>query len=239
MCQIVTNSLKQAYFRVGASATPYRDSGDDMLIRGCFGKNLCEISASELIQSGHLVKPTIYFIHVKGPKSRFQNWQNIYDDCIVENERYNCMIASLAEEYIKKGRRVLVLVQRIPHGKMLEQMVPGSTFLSGQSSKKKRLQMVARLTEGHIRCIISTAIFDEGIDIRPLDTLILAGQGKSPTRALQRIGRVIRTFKNKTTATVVDFMVYQKYLHEHGQARLKIYRTEPEFVIEPVFISGD
>ena len=84
---------------------------------------------------------------------------------------------------------------------------------------------------GEPQITIASTIFDEGIDVRPLDTLILAGGGKSPTRALQRIGRILRPYKGKNNAIAVDFMDTCKYMQGHSSQRLKIYKTEEEFDI--------
>lgn len=65
----------------------------------------------------------------------------------------------------------------------------------------------------------------------PLDALILAGAGKSPTRALQRIGRVIRSNSGKKDAVVIDFFDDVKYLRAHSKRREKLYRSEAEFQV--------
>ena len=63
--------------------------------------------------------------------------------------------------------------------------------------------------------------------------------GKSSGRALQRLGRVIRTYKGKKDAIVIDFIDQAPYLLEHTKARIDIYRTEPEFkIILPKRIRG-
>ena len=236
MCQIVTKSLKNAYFRWGASATPYRDQGDDLLIQSCFGKNVCEINASELIREGYLIKPEIHFIHINPPVSKFRNWQNIYKEQVVENEYYNTLITNLAEQYIKADRLILILVQQIEHGKTLESMIDGSLFVYGDSPKTERLSALKKLKNRYINCIISSSIFDEGVDCKPLNTLILAGQGKMATRAMQRVGRVLRPHESKKDAIVIDFFIHEKYLENHAKAREKMYKTEEEFQIEHVFI---
>lgn len=79
---------------------------------------------------------------------------------------------------------------------------------------------------------IASSIFDEGIDVKPLDALILAGGGKSQTRALQRIGRVIRPFDSKKDAVVVDFFDDMKYMRNHSKKRIKMYGTEKRFNIK-------
>ncbi len=233
-CQLVARSLKESYYTYGCSATPYRDEGDDLMIYACFGKKIAEINASQLVKEGWLIKPNIKIVHVRGPQSSFRQWQQLYKDQVSENVEYNAMVSNIANSYIKNNRIVLVLVQQIAHGKRLASAIPGSVFLSGKSSKKKRQEGINKLRQREISCIISTVIFDEGIDVRPLDTLLLAGQGKSRVRAMQRIGRILRPFEGKTTATAIDFRIHQKYLLDHSIEREKMYRTEPEYDIEEI-----
>lgn len=234
ICQLVARSLKESYYTYGMSATPYRDEGDDLIIQACFGNKIAEINASQLIKAGWLVKPSIKIVHVRGPKSPFRQWQQLYKDQVSENEEYNTMVSNIANAYVQNNRLVLVLVQQLAHGKRLANTIPGSIFLSGKSSKKKRQEGINQLRNRKISCIVSTVIFDEGIDVRPLDTVILSGQGKSRVRAMQRIGRILRPFEGKTTATCIDFRIHQKYLLQHSIEREKMYRTESEFIIEEI-----
>ena len=71
----------------------------------------------------------------------------------------------------------------------------------------------------------------QGLDLPALRSLILAGGGKSSTRALQRIGRVIRPWEGKKFGFVMDIWDVAPYFEEHGQRRLEIYRTEPKWEI--------
>lgn len=237
-CQLVARSLESSYYTYGMSATPYRDEGDDLMIQGCFGKKIAELSASQLIRTGWLIRPSVKIVHIRGPKSKFRQWQQLYKDQVTDNTEYNEVVASIANSYIKTKRLVLVLVTQIKHGKILSEMIPGSVFLSGASPKKIREENIKKLREREISCIVSSVIFDEGIDIRPLDTVLLAGQGRSKVRAMQRIGRILRPFPGKTVATAVDFRIHQKYLLKHSIEREKMYRTEEEYDIEEIDTDG-
>jgi superfamily II DNA or RNA helicase len=64
--------------------------------------------------------------------------------------------------------------------------------------------------------------------------LVLLGSGKSSTRALQRIGRVLRPYPGKTHASVIDFTDNAKFLYDHSLARQRIYETETEFIVTDV-----
>ena len=214
------------------SATPWRDKGDDILIDGCFGKCIADISASFLIKKGYLVKPTIHFSKVSNMRGLGRSsYPNVYRQAIVENELRNNMIVTMAIRFRDEGRKVLILVKQIAHGKILEKLIPDSIFLHGSTGKKKRQKHLDLMREAAPRVTIASVIFDEGIDCRPLDTLILAGGGKSPTRALQRIGRILRPYDHKRNAIAVDFLDNCKYMQSHSKRREAIYKTEKEFNI--------
>jgi len=111
-------------------------------------------------------------------------------------------------------------------------MIPNSTFLHGVHSSKQRGVHLEKMRQKEAGVTLATSIFDEGIDVSALDALVLAGSGKSATRALQRIGRILRPYPNKKDAIVIDFMDNYKYLKQHSLKREKIYKTEPKFEIE-------
>lgn len=83
------------------------------------------------------------------------------------------------------------------------------------------------LQDGRIDAILCTTVFDEGIDVPELKTVILAGGGKSPVKARQRVGRGLRLHDSKSEVLIIDFMdEHGKYLHRHSKERLKVWRAE-------------
>lgn len=236
-CQLIADHSLGAKYRYGLSATPWRDEGDDILIDGCFGKPIVDINASFLIRKGILVKPTIAFVHM--PHFSVEgSYQTVYKEGIVENIQRNTMIANIAKQMISNKRQTLLLCTQINHGETLEKMIPGSFFINGSHTGKQRDAWIAKMRRREAPVTIATSIFDEGVDVKPLDGLILAGSGKSQTRALQRVGRVIRAFtdpltgEKKKDAYVIDFKDRMKYMQGHSAKRRSIYETEPEFIIE-------
>ena len=231
-CQIISDASISCQYKFGMSATPYRDQGDDILIEGCFGRTIADINASFLIRKGYLIKPTIYFSKVRNMRGMARlSYSNIYKQAIVENGDRNNEIVELANGFKNSGRQVLILVKQIAHGKLLESLIPDSIFMHGGTGKKKRAKHLEIMRKGEPQITIASVIFDEGIDVRPLNTLLLAGGGRSPTRALQRIGRILRPCKGKINAIAVDFMDTCKYMQSHSKRRANIYKTEEEFEI--------
>jgi superfamily II DNA or RNA helicase len=226
--------LSSAYFRFGLSATPYRADQLDLLLEAALGRKIYVINSSALIDKGYLVPPTIRFIGLPPIRGNTGNmtYQEIYSRAIVENETRNRIICQEAAQYGSEQLTVLVLVQQIRHGEMLASQLPGATLLTGSVSSSIRQDVLDQLRRREINIVIATTLADEGLDIPTLDVLILAGGGKSETRALQRVGRSLRQSGEKTKAIVVDFAHSDRYLLEHSSRRLKIYQTEPRFKIE-------
>lgn len=235
-CQIISDASVSARYRYGMSATPWRDKGDDILIDGCFGSSIVDINASRLIIEGYLVKPYIYWIPIH-TNIRLNSYPKIYKDAIVRNEYRNTIIANLVKNLENQGKNILILCTQIQHGNILNKKIDGSVFLKGETSNKKRKKHLDKMRKKEKRITIATSIFDEGINCKSLDTLILAGGGKSPTRTLQRIGRILRLYEGKKKALVFDFEDKCKILNRHASQRKRIYKTEPEFKIEKLNIT--
>lgn len=261
----VANKCKNAYYRIGVSATPWRDAGDEMLIEACLNKKQegVMVTASDLIKLGYLVKPDIYFVPIK-QVYQGKNYNTIYNQAIVENESRNKIIYKITQQMYKRNKHILILFKTIKHGEAMQKellkrlgeevtpvrvvnpkngkettiRVKNVELLSGNDDTLRRAAVFKAVKEGICRCLIASTIADEGLDLPILDTLILAGGGKSSTRAFQRVGRVIRLFEGKEKAIVFDFIDYTPMLRRHSRARQKYYQTEPlwdihKFVVNP------
>jgi superfamily II DNA or RNA helicase len=239
--QLIAKNSKNARYRYGFSGTPWRDDGADLGLTAATGKQLIDIDATSLINKNVLVSPKIYFFNVPeidGYEASSHNkkpYPAIYDVFITNNEIRNKMVIESLEKLYNKGRKVLILIRRKKHGLNLLEMVPKhirAYFLSGDANSDEREAVKELFNADGVDVIIASQIFDVGIDLPKLDALILAGGGKSSTRALQRIGRIIRSFPGKKDAVVVDLIDNCQYLFLHSRKRHKIYKTEPAFQIK-------
>lgn len=261
----IANKCKNAYYRIGVSATPWRDAGDDLLIEAVLNKKKdAVINASMLIEMGYLVKPEIYFVPIK-QVFKGKNYQDIYNKAIVENLDRNKIITKIAYNMYIRDKHILMLYKNIKHGEKLLDMVSkrigekvkpftiknpktnkdvtvrvrNVELLSGNDDTVKRLAVFEAVKAGFCRCLIASTIADEGLDLPILDTLILAGGGKSSTRAFQRIGRVIRLHEGKTKGVVFDFTDYTPMLRRHSRNRQKYYEQEPLWDIHKFNVNPD
>jgi superfamily II DNA or RNA helicase len=78
--------------------------------------------------------------------------------------------------------------------------------LHGESGAELRLSEISRLRRGEIRAIFTVDIFNEGVDIPEVDTLLLLRPTESATVFLQQLGRGLRWAEGKSVLTVLDFI---------------------------------
>ena len=233
--QMLSKISSGARFRFLLSGTPWREMGDDILIEAVSGPKIFDLPATTLINRGVLVAPKIYFINVPRKRVIGKTYNEVYNNFIVNNDTRNGLIKDAAAKLVEGGRKVLILISKVEHGRIIYDMLSDDfrvDSLNGSTSSDARMAAIKQMKEGKLDILIASKIFDQGIDIPELDALILAGSGKSSARALQRIGRVIRSSPNKRWANVIEFWDNAKYLEEHSKLRLKIYRSEPGFQIK-------
>ncbi|MGX4691995.1 DUF3427 domain-containing protein [Streptomyces sp. JNUCC 63] len=91
--------------------------------------------------------------------------------------------------------------------------------LDSDSSADARAQALSDLRDGNLQVIFSVDLFNEGLDIPDVDTLLLLRPTNSATVFLQQLGRGLRRTETKPVLTVLDFI---------GQHRAE-FRFEEQF----------
>jgi superfamily II DNA or RNA helicase len=213
-----------AAIRIGLSATVHRTDGADLKIWAALGEVGANITPEMLIDQGYLARPNFHFEKV--PSTRLPKsckWHEAYTSLIVCNEVRNERIIYWAKDLVSKGYRTFVSVNRVDHGEMLAERIPGAVFLSGKDKSKDRQEMLARFREGKLMCIVST-LLSEGVDLPEMEAIILAGGGKSSILAIQRVGRALRTTPDKNAAYIIDFIDTGKFVANHSQLRMETFK---------------
>ncbi len=223
--------MHSAYYRVGLSGTPLRRNVlSNMRAMAVTGDIIYSKLSAELIKDEYLSDIAIEMVEnselVMGDR-----WQMIYNDGVVESVYRNTLITDLAEREFRAGRKVMVLVRQIKHGKILTRMLKNlrqvpAIFLWGKHESLERNQVKHCFNKDGGFVLIASGIYDEGVDIPEVDVLIIGSGGKSEVKAIQRIGRGLRKKESGAKLQVYDFMDSSQYLDSHSRQRLNIYKKE-------------
>jgi superfamily II DNA or RNA helicase len=170
-----------ARHRFGLTATPERLDGLTGLLHLHIGPVVGEVKIAELERTGATLQPEVRFLLT-----------NMGQDDL----RRDALIARVAAEEARTGRRVLVLVGRVQQAEQLAVRVSDlgvvAHALHGHVPAQQRKDLLKAARAGNVPVLIGTQLADEGLDVPTLDTVILAAPSNSKGRTQQRIGRGLR-----------------------------------------------
>jgi len=214
-------------YRFGFSGTPLKnDVLADMKLMALTGPIVVDVTNSYLIQQGYSAVPVVNMDAIGRTKDKdwwAAKYPDAYNELIIKNRARNILIRRRALGAIGT---VLILVNRLDHGQQLANQIRGSVFVHGSDTTEYR-QLVLKSMAGESGIFIASPIFDEGIDVPSVSTLILAGGGKSHVKLLQRIGRGLRKKDGDNCLRIYDFVDRSnKHLYRHSLQRMDIYDSE-------------
>ncbi len=226
--------------RIGLGATLPNSKEGKLSLEGLIGPVIAKLTIQEGIKKDILCLPKITLLPVRNIKRlrEFKVYRKLRDKAIVNNKGRNKTIVRAVRRRIKEGKSCLIIVEEIEHGKNLykefifnidtPEIVLGKqvVFLQGKTASETRKLAIDTLSSKDHFALITTNIWNEGIDIPSLDVVILAFGGKANTRTLQAIGRGLRRTKDKKRVEIIDFLDPYRFLAEHVVARLNIYKKE-------------
>ena len=211
---------------VGLTATPERHDGSD--ISKYFGHSIsAEIRLAEALNRG-LLCPFQYFgvtdqvdiSRVSWRRGRYvvEELELLYseDDRRVSDILRNC------DKYLKDMHQVRALAFCVSkkHAVFMAERFAAkgvrAAYLTSDNTADRKT-IIQRLQTRQINYLFVVDLFNEGVDIPELDTLLFLRPTESLTIFLQQLGRGLRLHEDKDCLTVLDFVGQQhaEYSFEH------------------------
>jgi len=224
-----------ATYRYGFTGTAdMPEKVDAVRLRANTGSIICRVSNKFLIENEYSAVPIVRVIDLPRIVDLSITFSDYYDNQIINNKYRNNLIKEICLQYSKN---ILILIKNIRHGKLLEQMILGSTFIHGSTSDIE--EQINNYRKGNIKVLIASSVLDEGVDLTNIDVLILGGGGLAKNILLQRIGRGLRVKEGKENKVYIyDFNDNGKYLKTHARARQRVYKKEGFEVAHNYILKG-
>ena len=203
---------------LGLTATPERMDGQNVLV--WFDNRIAaELRLPEAIDR-KLLCPFHYFGVTDDVDYSKLTWRGQYDISELEkiytaDTRRAALILNSVHEYITDIDEVkgLGFCVSIAHAEYMaayfnQHEIP-SLALSARSADDVRDDAKRRLLEGKIRFLFVVDLYNEGVDIPELNTVLFLRPTASATIFLQQLGRGLRLHDSKECLTVLDFVGQQ------------------------------
>lgn len=216
---------------LGLTATPERADGQD--IRHWFdGHTAVELRLWEALER-QLLAPFQYFgvhdeVNLSGLRWKrgrgydISDLENVYTG---DDARARLVVGAVHKTVDVSRMRGIGFCVSIKHADFMAERftrvgIPARALHSRVDVAEQR-EAVRQLERGHLRLLFTVDLFNEGIDLPKVDTILMLRPTESATIFLQQLGRGLRLSDDKPCLTVLDFIGGQ-----HGEFRFDLrYRA--------------
>jgi superfamily II DNA or RNA helicase/HKD family nuclease len=205
---------------LGLTATPERTDGGD--VRDLFGGRVAaELRLWEALEQ-NLLCPFHYFGIHDGTDLETVQWRRGGYDLAALNGIYTgndartrIVLKELSDKVADvAAMRALGFCVSVEHARYMAQQFGQAGIrahaVSAETSGADRREALTALRNREINIIFAVDLFNEGLDIPEVDTVLFLRPTESATVFLQQLGRGLRLTRGKTVLTALDFVGHQR-----------------------------
>lgn len=214
-------------FLLGITATPDRMDGKDVYAI-CDGNVAFQMHFIEAIEKGWLAPFQYYGVYDDTDYSQITWLGTKYDQTELLAAQLRIETAeNVLKAWIKhKQTRTIGFCSSIKQAQFLSDYFNDQGFqtvdLHSQSKHFKRNDAIQLLENGALDIIFTVDLFNEGVDIPPVDTLLFVRPTESLTVFTQQVGRGLRLHNNKTHCNIIDLIGN----YRNADIKLGLFDTE-------------
>jgi superfamily II DNA or RNA helicase/HKD family nuclease len=205
---------------LGLTATPERADGTD--VRSFFdGRTAAELRLWDAL-GADLLCPFHYFAIADGTDLRSLTWsRGKYDETQLDgvftgnDARARIILKAVEDKIADAGQmRALGFCVSVAHAHYMTRVfndagIPART-VTGATPGDERAQSLRDLRATTVNVLFTVDVFNEGLDIPDVDTVLFLRPTESSTIFMQQLGRGLRRTTNKAVLTVLDFVGYHR-----------------------------
>lgn len=201
---------------LGLTATPER--ADGLPVLGWFdGRIAAELRVWDAIDQQHL-SPFHYFGIHDGSDLRDIPWKRglgyeiaALTDCYTSTDAWARLVIQQVLDHVDASTmRCLGFCVSVEHAEFMADHfnrhgIP-CVAVSAATPQLERARALKSLGDGEVRAVFSVDLFNEGVDVPNVDTVLMLRPTQSPVLFLQQLGRGLRRSPDKPFCTVLDFV---------------------------------
>ncbi|WP_088318635.1 DUF3427 domain-containing protein [Kineosporia sp. R_H_3] len=201
---------------VGLTATPERSDGEPIL-EWFGGRIAAELRLWDAIDQ-HYLTPFAYYGIADETDLTTVPWQRGrgYDvdaltNIFTSDDAWARRVVNEVMSHVDlSSARVLGFCVSVAHAEFMAEHFSKAGFaavaVTGKTPEAERRAALSALEAGQVRAVFSVDLFNEGLDIPAVDTVLFLRPTDSPVLFLQQLGRGLRRSPSKHICTVLDFV---------------------------------
>jgi superfamily II DNA or RNA helicase/HKD family nuclease len=206
---------------LGLTATPERGDGVDVAKQFFDGRTASELRLWDALDADLLVPFHYFGVSDDVDLSQLEWKRGNYDTAQLNNlytgndARAAKVIRELRDKVTSTEQmRAIGFCVSVQHAHYMAEVFNRagitSVAVDGSTDDADRAAGLERLRSREINCIFAVDLFNEGLDMPQVDTILLLRPTQSATIFLQQLGRGLRRAEGKAVLTVMDFIGQQR-----------------------------
>ncbi|MDE8670764.1 DUF3427 domain-containing protein [Pseudarthrobacter sp. H3Y2-7] len=206
---------------LGLTATPERGDGVDVAKQFFDGRTASELRLWDALDADLLVPFHYFGVSDDVDLSQLEWKRGNYDAAQLSNlytgndARAAKVIRELRDKVTSTDHmRAIGFCVSVQHAHYMAEVFNragiASVAVDGSTHDADRAAALERLRRREINCIFAVDLFNEGLDLPQVDTILLLRPTQSATIFLQQLGRGLRRAEGKAVLTVMDFIGQQR-----------------------------
>lgn len=206
---------------VGLTATPERGDGGNVAKEFFEGRTASELRLWDALDADLLVPFHYFGVSDDVDLSRLEWKRGNYDTAQLDrlytgnDARAAKVIRELRDKVVgTEHMRAIGFCVSVQHAHYMAKVFNDagirSIAVDGSTDETARADALNQLRNREINCIFAVDIFNEGLDIPEVDTILMLRPTQSATIFFQQLGRGLRRADDKAVLTVLDFIGQQR-----------------------------
>lgn len=206
---------------LGLTATPERGDGVDVAQQFFEGRTASELRLWDALDADLLVPFHYFGVSDDVDLSQVEWKRGNYDTAQLDrlytgnDARAAKVIRELRDKVTNtEDMRAIGFCVSVQHARYMAEVFNqagiASIAVDGTTGDTERSLALHRLREREINCIFAVDLFNEGLDLPQVDTILMLRPTQSSTVFLQQLGRGLRRADDKAVLTVLDFIGQQR-----------------------------
>ncbi|MEV8130719.1 DUF3427 domain-containing protein [Pseudarthrobacter oxydans] len=206
---------------LGLTATPERGDGVDVAKQFFDGRTASELRLWDALDADLLVPFHYFGVSDDVDLSQLEWKRGNYDTTQLSalytgnDARAAKVIRELRDKVTSTEQmRAIGFCVSVQHARYMAEVFNragiASVAVDGTTDNADREEALRRLGKREINCIFAVDLFNEGLDLPQVDTILLLRPTQSATVFLQQLGRGLRRAEGKAVLTVLDFIGQQR-----------------------------
>lgn len=206
---------------LGLTATPERGDGVDVATQFFDGRIASELRLWDALDADLLVPFHYFGVSDDVDLSQLEWKRGSYDTAQLSalytgnDARAAKVIRELKDKVTSTDQmRAIGFCVSVQHAHYMAEVFNragiASVAVDGTTDNADREEALRRLGQREISCIFAVDLFNEGLDLPQVDTILMLRPTQSATIFLQQLGRGLRRAEGKAVLTVLDFIGQQR-----------------------------